>query len=231
MLVQYREITVEELWHSSRRFYPSKKHFKLCKWWIINTSDIGLCVGLPALIRDTLITVAFPGLCNHLGTLACKAQQILKEANLIQNAHGTSGSLPNVGTLTGNENARHISWISSRTCQNQSLECLKGRLLPTRWQHWSDLLLPRLVCGTRGLCLRRGEASKCKPKSSTSAFTVLQPFKINDLAQCTGSYKRLHLMTCHVIWEVFAESALLFKGGDWIRGKGETEGLGLGVIF
>lgn len=38
-------------------------------------------------------------------------------------------------------------------------------------------------------------------------------------------------MTCHVIWEAFAESAVLFKGGEWIRRKGETEGLGQGGIF
>lgn len=50
----------------------------------------------------------------------------------------------------------------------------------------------------------------------TSINVVLQHSKCcsvlyvkTNLAKCSASFKQLHQIICHVVWEVFAESALL----------------------
>lgn len=52
-----------------------------------------------------------------------------------------------------------------------------------------------------------------------------------SLAQCTGSYKQLPLMTCHVIWEAFAESALLLQRRGMIQKEGRNRRFGTGYDF
>lgn len=52
-----------------------------------------------------------------------------------------------------------------------------------------------------------------------------------SLAQCTVSCKQFHLMTCHVIWEVFAESALLLQSMGVIPKEGRNRRFGKGCDF
>lgn len=57
-----------------------QKYIKMCKRLIINPCDISSCIRLLVLINHSLTFIAFPGLCNCLGTFTCKAEQIFKEA-------------------------------------------------------------------------------------------------------------------------------------------------------
>lgn len=105
-------------------------------------SDAGLCGKLLVKIRDNSITMAFPELCNYLRAFTCKAQQILKEAILTQHVHGTSGSPPNIGTLTGNKKERYVSLISNSTCQKSGASEVKvfaHKMATLKWSlllHW-----------------------------------------------------------------------------------------------
>lgn len=100
---------------------------------------------------------------------------------------------------------------------------LRCTSLSTRWQHRTDNSQSQQLLSTHRSCIvwRNAPVQGTVRMHTFFLWHVKRCFLFvnilkTSLAQRTGSFKPLHLMICHVIWEAFADSAVLCssKGGE-----------------
>lgn len=124
---------------------------------------------------------------------------------------------------TATANIKDVWKAVVRTDRIPAAQVLKCNSLSTRWQH-------RTANSSVSCCVSMSYIHtlfmhRAKGHTNTNTITIYTNAQISfsdksntvfmfkhvktSLAQCTESFKLLHLMICHGIWVAFAESAVL----------------------